>query len=267
MLMCTELKRSFSLLGMIGFSFSIVTRFASPGPDILSRTLIDAFLNSWSALAGVLIVGIGAGGPAVMIYSWIGVCIVTLAVAYSLAEMCSAYPVNGGQYSWVALLAPPRIARELSWVTGWFMITGIVAMGATNNFIGANFILGMANLSHPEYVIERWHTVLVSYCIAIFAATVNVYLPRLLNKISTAALWWNVLSFLVVIITILSTNQQKQPSSFVWKVSIHHPSYLRTLYQISDSSPWAGLPEFHRVWPRYGYYSRAAAVILWHVLL
>lgn len=79
-------------------------------------------------MAGVLIVGIGAGGPPVVIYSWIGVCIVTLAVAYSLAEMCSAYPVSGGQYSWVALLAPPKIARGLSWVTGWFMITGIVAM-------------------------------------------------------------------------------------------------------------------------------------------
>lgn len=101
-----ELKRSFGLLGMIGFSFSIVT--------------------SWTALGGVLIVGVESGGPPVMIYSWIGISIVTLAVAYSMAEMCSAYPVAGGQYSWVAILAPPSIARGMSWITGWFMITGIV---------------------------------------------------------------------------------------------------------------------------------------------
>lgn len=99
-----ELKRSFGLLGMIGFSFSIVT--------------------SWTALGGVLIVGVESGGPPVMIYSWIGISVVTLAVAYSMAEMCSAYPVAGGQYSWVAVLAPPSIARGMSWVTGWFMITG-----------------------------------------------------------------------------------------------------------------------------------------------
>ena len=37
-----ELKRSFGLLGMIGFSFSIVT--------------------SWSALGGVLIIGVQSGG-------------------------------------------------------------------------------------------------------------------------------------------------------------------------------------------------------------
>jgi len=60
-----------------------------------------------------------------MIWGWLGVCIVTLAVAYSMAEMCSAYPVAGGQYSWVAILAPPSYARGLSYVCGWFMIIGV----------------------------------------------------------------------------------------------------------------------------------------------
>ena len=83
---------------MVGFSFSIVT--------------------CWTALGSVLIVGIESGGPPVMIYSWLAVCLVTLAVAYSFAEMCSAYPVAGGQYSWVAVLAPPKVARELSLITG-----------------------------------------------------------------------------------------------------------------------------------------------------
>ena len=100
-----ELKRSFGLLGMIGFSFSIVT--------------------CWTALSGVLIIGVVSGGPLVMFYSWIGVCIFSLAVAYSMAEICSAYPVAGGQYSWVAVLAPPTVARGMSWITGWFMITGM----------------------------------------------------------------------------------------------------------------------------------------------
>lgn len=66
-----ELKRSFGLLGMVGFSFSIVT--------------------SWTALSGVLIIGVESGGPPVMIWGWLAVCAVTLAVAYSMAEMCSAY--------------------------------------------------------------------------------------------------------------------------------------------------------------------------------
>lgn len=46
-----ELKRSFGLLGMI--SFSIVTY--------------------WTALSGVLIIGVLSRGPVVMIYFWIGI--------------------------------------------------------------------------------------------------------------------------------------------------------------------------------------------------
>lgn len=65
-----ELKRSFGLLGMVGFSFSIVT--------------------SWTALSGVLIIGVESGGAPVMVWGWLAVCLMTLAVAYSMAEMCSA---------------------------------------------------------------------------------------------------------------------------------------------------------------------------------
>lgn len=89
---------------MIGFAFSIVT--------------------CWSALSGVLIIGAESGGPPVMVWSWLGVCAFSLAVAYSMAEMCSAYPVAGGQYSWAAILAPRKVARGFSYVCGWFMLTG-----------------------------------------------------------------------------------------------------------------------------------------------
>ncbi|OJD32257.1 gaba permease [Diplodia corticola] len=191
-----ELKRTFGVVGMIGFSFSIVT--------------------CWTALSGVLIVGVESGGPPVMIWSWVGVCAVSLAVAYSMAEMCSAYPVAGGQYSWVFILAPKRWARGLSYVCGWFMLIGILAMGAVNNFICANFILGMANLSNPNYTIERWHTVLVTYLICTLATLSNIFLPHLLNRISKAILLWNICSFLACTITILATNTDKQPASFVF---------------------------------------------------
>ncbi|KAJ5634654.1 hypothetical protein N7528_002496 [Penicillium herquei] len=211
-----ELKRSFGLLSMIGFSFSVVT--------------------SWTALSGVFVVGVTSGGPPVMIYSFIGVSLVTLAVAIPMAEMCSMYPVAGGQYSWVAALAPPKIARGLSYVTGWFMLIGmaddlsqtipmyiliksylgLLAMGATNNSIASNFVLGMANLVFPEYTIERWQTVLVAYLVAFLSAAVNLWGSHLLHKISKFILIWNVGSFIVITITLLATNDHKQSPSFVF---------------------------------------------------
>ncbi|KAF1838196.1 GABA permease [Decorospora gaudefroyi] len=190
-----ELKRNFSLLGMVGFSFSIVT--------------------PWTALSGVLIIGVESGGPPVMVWGWLCVCLATLAVAYSMAEMCSSYPVAGGQYSWVAILAPTQWARPMSYLCGWFMLIGIICMGAVNNFVATNFILGSAQLKYG-FTIERWHTVLVAYLIAFLAAASNIYFPHILNKLSKAIFVWNLTSFVVCLVTILATNDHKQPASYVF---------------------------------------------------
>ncbi|KAJ5887801.1 hypothetical protein N7495_007842 [Penicillium taxi] len=192
-----ELKRSFGLFSMIGFSFSIVT--------------------SWTALSGVLVVGITSGGAPVMIWSFLAVSIITLAVAASMAEMCSQWPVAGGQYSWVAALTPPKYARGLSYVAGWFMLTGLLAMGATNNSIASNFVTGMANLVFPDYEIARWQTVLVAYLVAFVSTVVNLWASHLLHKIAKGILVWNFVSFFVIIIVLLATNDHKQSASFVFK--------------------------------------------------
>jgi len=184
------------MLGMIGFSFSVVT--------------------SWSAVSGVLIVGVESGGPPVMIWSWVGVSALSLAVAYSMAEMCAAYPVAGGQYSWVAILAPRRWSRGFSYVCGWFMLIGIIAMGATNNFITANFVLGIANLNSPEYVIERWHTTLVAFAVGVIALCFNVFAPHFLDRASKSLLFWNVASFVILTVVLLATNDHKRSASFVF---------------------------------------------------
>ncbi|ETS82667.1 hypothetical protein PFICI_04543 [Pestalotiopsis fici W106-1] len=191
-----ELHRSFSLIGVIGFSFSIVT--------------------CWTALAGTMTVGIEAGGPPVMVWSWIAVSVCALAVALSFAECCAQYPVAGGQYSWVAAIAPKRFARGMSWVTGWFMLIGLIAIGAVNNFIGANFILGLANLVNPDYVIERWHTTLLCYLIILIFGINNIFAPRLLDGLSKFLLFWNILSFFAVTITMVATCKEYQSPSFVF---------------------------------------------------
>lgn len=89
-------------------------------------------------------------------------------------------------------------------------------MGATNNFIAANFVLGTAQLNNPEYVIQRWHTASLAFMIAFAAAASNIFLPHLLNKISKTILFWNIAAFVVCFVTILATNDHKRPASFVF---------------------------------------------------
>lgn len=89
-------------------------------------------------------------------------------------------------------------------------------MGATNNFVAGNFVLGVAQLNHPSLVLQRWHAVLVTYLIAFVAAVSNIFIPSALNKISKFILFWNITAFFVCVITILATNDHKQPASFVF---------------------------------------------------
>ncbi|KAL9085183.1 MAG: hypothetical protein Q9165_007714 [Trypethelium subeluteriae] len=115
----------------------------------------------------------------------------------------------------------------------------ICAMGAVNNFVFANFILGMANLSHPEYTIERWHTVLVAYALAFFTFGINMFGPSLLDKISKANLIWNIGSFLVIVIVILACNDHKQSATFVFKdfqnFSGFNPAYAAIIGTIQSA--------------------------------
>ena len=89
-------------------------------------------------------------------------------------------------------------------------------MGATNNFIGANFILGQANLTFPDYEIQRWHCVLVTWLMALSVTMVNIFGPHLLDRISKGMLVWNITSFVIVIVTLLATQDKKQSASFVF---------------------------------------------------
>jgi choline transport protein len=89
-------------------------------------------------------------------------------------------------------------------------------MGATNNFVGANFVLGQVNLVNPAYEIERWHTVLVAFAITLFATTINIFGPQLMDKISQGMLLFNIFAFIATVTTILACNKNKQSTSFVF---------------------------------------------------
>lgn len=89
-------------------------------------------------------------------------------------------------------------------------------MGAVNNSVASNFILGMANLVFPDYTIERWHTVLVAWAVALFALGINLFAPHALHRLSRMILVWNIASFIIIIITLLATNDHKQSASFVF---------------------------------------------------
>ncbi|KAG6872460.1 hypothetical protein C0995_009620 [Termitomyces sp. Mi166 len=99
------------------------------------------------------------GGPAVMVWCWIIVSILSQFNALSLAEICSVYPTSAGAYYWCYRLASPKSRLVLSWINGWLYTVGIWT--ATGQLVIAG-----ATIFHPEWIPTPWQTfILVGFSI------------------------------------------------------------------------------------------------------
>ncbi|KAK7416196.1 hypothetical protein QQX98_005393 [Neonectria punicea] len=177
-------KRNFSRWTMLGLAFAI--------------------LNSWTALAASLSLALPSGGPISIIWGLVTAGICNLSLAASLAEFLSAYPTAGGQYHWVAMIAPQPLKASLSWVTGWINLAGWVSLVATNCSLASTLVINIISLQNPGYQFQRWHQFLIYLGIAFIAFVVNTFLHSLLPRINGLALIWSVAGFFIISITLLA---------------------------------------------------------------
>src|SRR5438128_7331342 len=87
--------------------------------------------------------GLEMGGPLEMTLGWPVATVFTLAVAASMAELCSAYPTSGAMYHWAVDLAGPG----WGWLVAWFNIIGLVAALAGIDYSCAQFILPLFGIA------------------------------------------------------------------------------------------------------------------------
>lgn len=198
-----ELRRSFSLVSMIGFCFSI--------------------LSCWAAISGTLTEAMENGGPAALVWGWLGVSIFSLFVAASMGEICSSYPVSGGQYSWVLLLGKgTKWGHGLSYITGCIQLAGLLCMGSTALYMIGQFIAGMAVLNSPAESFEKqsWQVALICWAMCTVSLCVNLFGNSIMRYISVAGLWVSLGGFLLITIVVLAVSEEKQTASFVFTAYI-----------------------------------------------
>ena len=121
-----ELSRTWSAFTNFAISFTIISVLAG-----CFTTFGFAWLN---------------GGPIAVSMGWPVLCLFVLMVAFSMAELTSAYPTAGGPYWWAHDLG----GKGWSWMTGWFNIVGllgIVASVAYGAAIFLNILLGLYGLN------------------------------------------------------------------------------------------------------------------------
>jgi choline transport protein len=194
-----ELTRSFSLISMIGFCFSI--------------------LSCWAAISGTMTEAMENGGPAALVWGWLGVSIFSIFVAVSMAEICSSYPVSGGQYSWVLLIGKgTKWGHGLSYVTGCIQLAGLLCMGSTALYMVGQFIEGMVvlNSDGESFVKQNWQIALICWAMCSVSLCINLFGNSLMKYLSASGLWVSLGGFTIITIVVLAVSPEKQSASFVF---------------------------------------------------
>ncbi|KAM5342120.1 hypothetical protein ACJ41O_015151 [Fusarium nematophilum] len=153
--------------------------------------------------------GAALGGPPLFIYGFIMMALVALAVAVSLGELASAFPHSGGQYYWVAVLAPPSCRRFCSYITGIVGWAGAVCTCASVCLASPTIIFSMVSMAHPEFVYKPWMGFVGFQAINLLAFTFNVF-ERVLPWVSRSLLAFTACSIAVIFVSVLAASPQKQ---------------------------------------------------------
>ncbi|CAF2925168.1 unnamed protein product [Rotaria sp. Silwood2] len=179
-----ELPRSLSFFSVLGLSFAII---AVPFGESVT-----------------LSIGLTNGGPVTILYGWIFVTIISIFIAASLAEICSAYPTSGGVYYWSAILANKQWASITSWTTGWLGIVGNWTVSTSICFSGGQLISSAIGLWNETYVPAAWHVVLMYWAVLFVVLLTNIFASKHLHFINTVCVYWTAASVLIILVSVLT---------------------------------------------------------------
>jgi amino acid transporter len=128
------------------------------------------------------------GGPVNIIWGWVIVSAIILAVDVSLGEITSVYPTAGGVYYQSFMLSPPAYRRIVAWICGWSYVVGNIMITLAVNFGSAQFIIACINVFEVSpgvgiFEAEAYQTFLIFLGITLLCNAVsalgNKWLPYL----------------------------------------------------------------------------------------
>ncbi|KAH7245381.1 amino acid/polyamine transporter I [Fusarium tricinctum] len=182
--------------------------------------------HSITNTAITLIVGLGSGialgGPPLFIYGFLFMAVIALCVAISLGELSSALPHSGGQYYWVAVLAPPRYRRFLSYATGIIGWAGAVCTSASVCLVVPTTIFSMVSMTHPDFNYKPWMGFVGFQVLNLLAFGFNCF-ERVLPWVSRFLLVFTICTVTAIFVGILAASPQKQSAENLF-VNLHNIS-------------------------------------------
>ena len=160
------------------------------------------------------------GGPIAVSIGWPVLCLLIFCVAFSMAELTSAYPTAGGPYWWAHDLG----GRGWSWMTGWFNIVGLIGIVSSVGYGAAvfiNILLGLYGLNvlgidfgdSAHILSEQFLLFLI---ILALYTLVNIFADRLLALLNNISVGWHLVGVAIIIAILIIVPDDHQSASFVF---------------------------------------------------
>jgi len=204
-----ELSRAWSGFTNFAISFTIIS--------VLAGTF-TTFGQAWNA-----------GGPIAISIGWPVICAFVLLVAFSMAELTSAFPTAGGPYWWAARLGGPA----WSWFTGWFNIVGLVGIIASVGYGAASFLYALLGLYNVDVFgvdfAAGQHILITTFVLFVIILAVisliNVYSAPLLGLLNNFSVWLHVFGVAVIVILLFAGPSHHQSLNWVFGHRINNTGF------------------------------------------
>ncbi len=196
-------------LHAMGYPRKLTRRFHAFDNFAISFTIINIISGIFSAFG----FGMGAGGPRILVFGWIGVSVMVLFVGAAMGEIASAYPTSGALYFSAGKLAK-RHRGAWSWYTGWLNFVGQVGGTAATNYAAATFIQAFITMQWPSYEGTPQETVGIATAILLLQALANTYTVQLVAVVNRISVWWLLIGMVVIVVALTVKPSSHQPVSF-----------------------------------------------------
>lgn len=175
--------------------------------------------------------GLATGGPTVIFWGFAVTFVFNTIVAYSMAEICSAYPSAGSVYHWTGQLVPVSLAPLASYTCGWANFLGNAAGDAAFSYTWATFLSASIAISGGE-VLSTQLLCLISIAVLLLWSFLNFFRIDTVGSFNHLAVFAHVGAIFFIIIACFTVASPLESTAWVFTEYVNDTGFESDVYVV-----------------------------------
>jgi amino acid transporter len=208
-------------LRAIGYEPVLSRKMSGFGNFAISFSIIS-ILSGCMTLFGF---GMATGGPAVMVWGWLGVGAMVMLIGLSLAEVTSAFPTSGALF----FMAHRLGGKHWGWTTGWLNLLGLFGIIAGIDYGAAEFIGAFTGMAFG-WTPGKYALVGIYAAVLVLHGVLNMAGVRVLDLFNRISVWWHLLGVAFIVAVLFAVPTHHRDANFVFTHYVNGTGFHSALY-------------------------------------